>query len=805
MKSGVFVFLSILTLISGFSISDAYADTDVTLLQEISNSTLTVIGDSDLFGYDVENIGDLDGNGEDDFATINFHDFIVLDRDGDTDPVGSISIIFMNSDGSASGVKKISIDNSTIVNDGMTGEYTAVISDFKTGNGIGQNFDAVLGSGCLSDITHGPSNTWYRETKAIEEIAYLGVRDIVGGNAGAHAVLALGTSAYDYNGEDSGGVTLIEIDTDGTVLSCNILGENGDISFTNPSTAGVSRGAEWTYFGWPLIATDVDGDDTLDLVVGQDDDYDGGYDANGLPTNFDYLTNPQYFHEWYGNRTAGIVLDNNTPKSGDSDTSPNSVRKCIADGIDFDYRGTDLGQLCQPEMWIGTTDLVVLLLNDNGSVKGTKLIDAGAFGMDGSIRWLETGSTIDGNGKIAVSGNACNKYQSSAVYILDLDTDGTLLSSFEYGAEYIDDNFPGFNLNLDADNYGDCASAFGSGLAPLTDLDNNGVDDLLIGNEQNGEVGAYVTYLESNGSIKDMNKIESPTNKSVNFAHGNAFWKVNGTEVLMLIGAHEYPNDNYGGAVFVYSLEYSSSGTAIGGNSENRCDDCIDPTFYYSQHKIIVENGFRYNDFSTDVTDRVTEIPLIETKINQQNKLILKVYDNRGTDNIKWIDVGFGIPKNYDNLDKAEVTLEIKFKNNNVIETKIHDPLNLIDFDVVESEVVNCGYIDEECLQVTIPHSFRDQLLNMKLLISTTDYEPNEKNHTISEGIHIQGNSIDPPPTHKLFIKKYLGTANSEWVVITLIDRPNGIWASEDGLEFISTHGGGFKRITLLGPDPNSE
>ena len=232
------------------------------------------------------------------------------------------------------------------------------------------------------------------------------------------------------------------------------------------------------------------------------------------------------------------------------------------------------------------------------------------------------------------------------------------------------------------------------------------------------------------------------------------------------------------------------------------CNDCIDSTFYYSQHRIIVENGFVYNGYSTDVTDTHTETPPLTTSVNQTNIMKLKVYDNFGTDAIKWVDVGFGLPGLKSSFDKAEVTIEIRLDNNVVKELKIHDPHNLVDFGDITSNVVDCGYVEENCLQVTIPHSFNDKLINDIIGVKASDYEPNKKIHYFNEGIHIEG-TPDMPLTDKIFVQKYLGNPDFEWVDIVRVDRSDDIWASEDGLEFTSSHGGGYLRITPLDIDPN--
>ena len=234
------------------------------------------------------------------------------------------------------------------------------------------------------------------------------------------------------------------------------------------------------------------------------------------------------------------------------------------------------------------------------------------------------------------------------------------------------------------------------------------------------------------------------------------------------------------------------------------CDDCIDPTFYYSQNRNIVQDGFRYNTFSTNVTGNLhTDIPLLFTYTNYTNFLTLKVYDNFGTNAIKWIDVGFGSSGPYDSIDNAEVKVEAKFSDSKIIKFDVFpDNQILINFGNATSRIVDCGYFGTaNCLQITIPHRFNEELAYPGMVIYAEDHSGNEKSHYLNDGIEILGESLNEPPIDKIFIQKYLGDPSSEWVDILRIDRVDNIWSSEDGIMFKGTDGAGFQRITPLGFD----
>jgi len=233
--------------------------------------------------------------------------------------------------------------------------------------------------------------------------------------------------------------------------------------------------------------------------------------------------------------------------------------------------------------------------------------------------------------------------------------------------------------------------------------------------------------------------------------------------------------------------------------SSDRCNgDCIEPTFYKSKGKVIVKDAFTYNDYSIDVTENHVETPEIIANTNQTNFIILKVYDNGGVNNIKWVDVGFGMPGINYHIDNAEASIEVLLFNTEIEKLVIKDKYNLMDFGNVTSKIVDCGYQQRECLEVTIPHSFRDKFEHNIILIGSTDYRNNDISNYLNDGITINGESINDAPTDKIWRQKYLGNPESEWIEITRTDRINDIWISEDGLEFRHTGGGGFERVNPI-------
>jgi len=203
----------------------AYAAQTVNDRVEIDNDDGNITLDNgDLFGYQIEAIGDLDNDGVIDLATIKFSD------DTGEANVGSILILFMNENGSVKGTNEIIMDNTA------------------------GNLAGCLGAASLN-----------RDNGSLEQLAFVGDLDNDG-----EPTLALGANSNDhYTGGgvivDSGAVYMLELNSDGTVDNCVLITEdNGGFAPAD----GVYLQNAAANFGWPLIATDLNGDGQNELIVG---------------------------------------------------------------------------------------------------------------------------------------------------------------------------------------------------------------------------------------------------------------------------------------------------------------------------------------------------------------------------------------------------------------------------------------------------------------------------------------------------------------------------------------------------------
>lgn len=152
----------------------------------------------------------------------------------------------------------------------------------------------------------------------------------------------------------------------------------------------------------------------------------------------------------------------------------------------------------------------VLFMNANGTVaSSTRVSDTSGSPVSFSLndRDAFTSGDIAGIGDLNGDGvedvavgmlrDSVNGTRRGAVYILFMNTDGTF-SSFQK----INETEGGFNLPLQDNDF------FGSAIAPIGDLDDDGVIDLAVGASNSSSYGfhegaVYVLFMNTNGTVKN--------------------------------------------------------------------------------------------------------------------------------------------------------------------------------------------------------------------------------------------------------------------------------------------------------------
>ena len=177
--------------------------------------------------------------------------------------------------------------------------------------------------------------------------------------------------------------------------------------------------------------------------------------------------------------------------------------------------------------------------------------------------------------------------------------------------------------------------------------------------------------------------------------------------------------------------------------------DCTPPTLGVDEtYRRLVNGGFSYNEHPVDVELYYTHYPLITTKVSQENKAVLKIYDNSGPQHIKHVELVFGLGKGQIlDQSKAAISLDISSDGEKVIST--YDPENVLQDIRAETTSGKCSpFVTTECLIVTIYHTFRAPLDFNIVATDVWDFDRNEWQNYYNDGIEVIGESLNPPKEH---------------------------------------------------------
>ncbi len=318
--------------------------------------------------------------------------------------------------------------------------------------------------------------------------------------------LAVGAPLDDDGGPQRGAVWVLFLNTDGTVR------QELKISDTAGGFSGTLSNNDW--FGWSLAPLgDLNGDGGVDLAVGALGDDDGGRDPGAVWVLF--LKADGTIKEQKISATAGGfsgTLDdyerfgNSLAPLGDLD----------GDGVADLAVGAPLDDDSSGSVGVGGSlgAVWVLFLNADGTVKREQKISETAGGFLGNLRTgdsfgysLASLGDLDGDGIADLVTGAI--YDDSgganrgAVWVLFLNADGTVKR--EQKISSIAGGFSGALSNQDN---------FGFSLAPLGDLNGDGVADLAVGALYDDDGGpnrgaVWVLFLDADGTVKAEQKISA--------------------------------------------------------------------------------------------------------------------------------------------------------------------------------------------------------------------------------------------------------------------------------------------------------
>jgi hypothetical protein len=272
-------------------------------------------------------------------------------------------------------------------------------------------------------------------------------------------------------------------------------------------------------FGWEIASLgDLDNDYNEDFAIGARNDDDGGYDRGAvwiLFMNSDKTVKCHTKISSLTNNFSGVLDDED--RFGYAVTSVGDLDGDNVTDIAVGARNDDDGGLDKGAVWI-------IFLNENGTIKGyqkiselhgdfySTLYDQGGFGS--AICNL---GDIDGDGTndIAVGATRDNDggTRHGAIWIIFLNPNGTV--KYNQKISSTEGNFYG---SLDTDDY------FGCTISGFDDLDNDGINEIIVGAHSDDDGGLdkgalWILYLNQNATVKMHAKISDIYGQFSGFLH----------------------------------------------------------------------------------------------------------------------------------------------------------------------------------------------------------------------------------------------------------------------------------------------
>ncbi|HXG73430.1 MAG TPA: hypothetical protein VNK44_01240 [Candidatus Nitrosotenuis sp.] len=288
-----------------------------------------------------------------------------------------------------------------------------------------------------------------------------------------------------------------------------------------------------------------------------------------------------------------------------------------------------------------------------------------------------------------------------------------------------------------------------------------------------------VSGLLTNGIIMPMSNDKRAVFGSEGGTATVTYTPVSGPAVQSQVTIDAHPpagGRGSGGLVAPPTLVVDSPSTSGSFNGSGCKGDCTPPTLGVDEtYRRIVDSGFSYNDHPVDVELYYTHYPLVTVNVGQENKAILKIYDNSGPQHIAHIEIVFGLGKDQI-LDesKAGISLDVGMDGKKTIST--YDPENVLQDIKIQTTTNRCSsFGSADCLLVTIYHTFRAPLDFNIVATEIWDYDRNSWQNYYNDGITVVGESLNPP-------KKHIGIYKGHQIELTetskdkAVDAEGRIW-----------------------------
>jgi hypothetical protein len=180
------------------------------------------------------------------------------------------------------------------------------------------------------------------------------------------------------------------------------------------------------------------------------------------------------------------------------------------------------------------------------------------------------------------------------------------------------------------------------------------------------------------------------------------------------------------------------------------CTDCIPPTLGLDSNSVRrVEQGFSYNDKSSNVELFLTPLQLSTTKIGDVNKAVFKIYEAGGPNEVRHFEMIFGLAKGQI-LGDGKVRIELDRSWDGIDTVKVIDPEHSLKDVKVETAKGACrtaAVFTEDCLIVTVYHTFAAPLGFDIIATKVWDEHLNSWNNYFTPGVKaVNSLTTEPVP-----------------------------------------------------------
>ncbi|MGI0057861.1 MAG: hypothetical protein ACREAK_10890 [Nitrosarchaeum sp.] len=208
-----------------------------------------------------------------------------------------------------------------------------------------------------------------------------------------------------------------------------------------------------------------------------------------------------------------------------------------------------------------------------------------------------------------------------------------------------------------------------------------------------------------------------------------------------------------GGLIVRPGLVLNLIGALSGGSRTSSAP----PTLGLDQNqKRIVDDGFSFNGNKVDVKQYYTPYPLITTEVGESNTIKLKIYEDRGANNIAHVGLSYGLSKG-ETFNEGRATIEYNKTFDGIESVTLFDPKDVLGQVNVTTSQVQCSESNRAmCLEVTFNHIFRESLEYNMVATNIWDFQRNGWQNYFNHGIQITGESMNPPEQYSGIYKGHI-------------------------------------------------